>query len=50
MALIVRIVCPLTYRENDIDKLIKIFEHIESRHNEKARNGKYLQGYNAAQK
>lgn len=42
MALIMGIVSPLTYRESDTDKLIKIFEHIESRHNEKARNGKYV--------
>ena len=42
MALIMGIVFPLTYRESDTDKLIKIFEHIESRHNEKARNGKYV--------
>lgn len=42
MVLLMRIVFPLTYRESDTDKLIKIFEHIESRHNEKARNGKYV--------
>lgn len=42
MALIMRIVSPLTYRESDTDKLIKIIEHIESRHNENARNGKYV--------
>lgn len=43
MALIVGIVSPLTYRgKSDTDKLIKIIEHIESRHNEKARNGKYV--------
>lgn len=42
MAFIVGIVSPLTYRESDTDRLIKIFEHIESRHNEKARNGKYV--------
>lgn len=42
MALIMGIVFPLTYRESDTDKLIKIIEHIESRHNEKARNGKYV--------
>ena len=42
MALIVETVCPLTYRESDTDKLIKIIEHIESRHNENARNGKYV--------
>ena len=42
MALIMGIVSPLTYRESDTDKLIKIIEHIESRHNENARNGKYV--------
>lgn len=42
MALLMGIVSPLTYRESDTDRLIKIFEHIESRHNEKARNGKYV--------
>ena len=42
MVLLVRIVFPLTYRESDTDRLIKIFEHIESRHNENARNGKYV--------
>ena len=42
MALLMGIVSPLTYRESDTDKLIKIIEHIESRHNEKARNGKYV--------
>ena len=42
MVLLMRIVFPLTYRESDTDKLIKIFEHIESRHNENARNGKYV--------
>ena len=42
MALIVETVFPLTYRESDTDKLIKIIEHIESRHNENARNGKYV--------
>ena len=42
MVLLMRIVFPLTYRESDTDKLIKIIEHIESRHNEKARNGKYV--------
>lgn len=37
------IVSPLTYRgKSDTDRLIKIIEHIESRHNEKARNGKYV--------
>ena len=44
MVLLMRIAFPLTYREKygDTDKLIKIFEHIESRHNENARNGKYV--------
>ena len=42
MALIMGIVFPLTYRESDTDRLIKIIEHIESRHNKKARNGKYV--------
>ena len=42
MVLLMRIVFPLTYRESDTDKLIKIIEHIESRHNENARNGKYV--------
>ena len=42
MVLLLRIVFPLTYRESDTDKLIKIFEHIESRHNENARNCKYV--------
>ena len=42
MALIMGIVSPLTYRENEIDRLIKIIEHIESRHSKKARNGKYV--------
>ena len=42
MVLLMRIVFTLTYRESDTDKLIKIIEHIESRHNEKARNGKYV--------
>ena len=42
MALLMGIVSPLTYRESDTDRLIKIFEHIESRHNENARNGKYV--------
>lgn len=42
MALIMGIVSPLTYRESDTDKLIKVIEHIESRHNENARNGKYV--------
>ena len=42
MVLIVGIVSPLTYRESDTDKLIKIIEHIESRHNKNARNGKYV--------
>ena len=42
MVLLVRIVFPLTYRESDTDRLIKIIEHIESRHNKKARNGKYV--------
>ena len=42
MVLIMRIVFPLTYRESDTDRLIKIIEHIESRHNENARNGKYV--------
>ena len=42
MVLLVRIVFPLTYRESDTDRLIKIFEHIESRHNVNARNGKYV--------
>ena len=42
MALIMRIVFPLTYRESDTDKLIKIIEHIESRHSKNARNGKYV--------
>ena len=42
MALIMGIVSPLTYRESDTDKLIKTIEHIESRHNENARNGKYV--------
>lgn len=42
MVLLMRIAFPLTYRESDTDRLIKIFEHIESRHNEKARNGKYV--------
>ena len=42
MVLFMGIVSPLTYRESDTDKLIKIFEHIESRHNKKARNGKYV--------
>lgn len=42
MVLIMRIVFPLTYRESDTDKLIKIIEHIESRHNKNARNGKYV--------
>ena len=42
MVLIVRIVFPLTYRESDTDRLIKIIEHIESRHNNKARNGEYI--------
>lgn len=42
MVMLMRIVFPLTYRESDTDKLIKIIEHIESRHNEKARNGKYV--------
>lgn len=42
MALIVGIVSPLTYRESDTDRLIKIIEHIESRHNKNARNGKYV--------
>ena len=42
MVLLMRIVSPLTYREGDIDRLIKIIEHIESRHNENARNGKYV--------
>lgn len=27
---------------DDIDKVIKIFEHIESRHDNEARNGKYV--------
>ena len=42
MVLLVRIVFPLTYRESDTDKLIKIIEHIESRHSKNARNGKYV--------
>ena len=42
MVLFMRIVFPLTYRESDTDRLIKIIEHIESRHNENARNGKYV--------
>ena len=42
MVLIMRIAFPLTYRESDTDKLIKIIEHIESRHNNEARNGKYV--------
>ena len=42
MVLIMGIVSPLTYRESDTDKLIKIIEHIESRHNKNARNGKYV--------
>ena len=42
MVLIVGIVFPLTYRESDTDKLIKIIEHIESRHNKNVRNGKYV--------
>ena len=43
MALIIGIVSPLTYRESgDTDKLIKIIEHIESRHNKNAKNGKYV--------
>ena len=42
MVLLMRIVFPLTYRESDTDKLIKIIEHIESRHNKNARNGKYV--------
>lgn len=42
MALLMGIVSPLTYRESDTDRLIKIIEHIESRHNENARNGKYV--------
>ena len=43
MVLFTRIVFPLTYRdESDTDKLIKIFEHIESKHNENAMNGKYV--------
>ena len=42
MVLLMRIVFPLTYRESDTDRLIKIIEHIESRHSEKARNGKYV--------
>ena len=42
MVLIMRIVFPLTYRESDTDKLIKIIEHIESRHNENASNGKFV--------
>lgn len=42
MALLMGIVSPLTYRESDTDRLIKIFEHIESRHDENARNGKYV--------
>ena len=42
MVLIMGIVSPLTYRESDTDRLIKIIEHIESRHNENARNGKYV--------
>ena len=42
MVLLMRIAFPLTYRESDTDKLIKIIEHIESRHNKNARNGKYV--------
>lgn len=42
MALLMGTVSQLTYRENEMDRLIKIFEHIESRHNENARNGKYV--------
>ena len=43
MVLIMKIVFPLTYRDkSDTDRLIKIIEHIESKHNEKARNGKYV--------
>lgn len=43
MVLLMRIVFPLTYRDkSDTDRLIKIIEHIESKHNENARNGKYV--------
>ena len=42
MVLLMRIAFPLTYRESDTDKLIKIIEHIESGHNKKATNGKYV--------
>ena len=43
MVLLMRIAFPLTYRESgDTDRLIKIIEHIESRHNKNARNGKYV--------
>lgn len=42
MALIMGTAFPLTYRESDTDRLIKIIEHIESRHNENARNNKYV--------
>lgn len=40
--LLMAILFAIPHGYDDIDKVIKIFEHIESRHNENARNGKYV--------
>lgn len=40
--LLMAILFAIPHKYDDIDKVIKIFEHIESRHNENARNGKYV--------
>lgn len=41
-SLLMVILFVIPHRYDDIDKVIKIFEHIESRHNNEARNGKYV--------
>lgn len=41
-SLLMVILFAIPHKYDDIDKVIKIFEHIESRHNENARNGKYV--------
>lgn len=40
--LLMAILFAIPHGYDDIDKVIKIFEHIESRHNNEARNGKYV--------